>query len=340
MFWGNVRSRLKTKSGVAPLIKDVKDKNSAQFDDVENDNILQDQFSSVFTREPEGETPSLNKRTDASSGNLHISYKIVQEEINNLNVNKSCGPDEAHPRMLIELVDDIISKPISELLNRTMEDGHLPIDWRKAYVSPIYIKAAINVAANPASHTSTVCEIMEKFVKVMVLGHLTNHDLLSPRQYGFISGRSTVTQLLCYLEECIEIIVGKVSWILFIWIVAKAFDTVPHQRLINELNSYSIIGNILNWITSFLSNRSQIVRVNGAHSKSSQVISGIPQGSVLGPILFVIYINDLSDAVNSSKFLFADDTKILRQITTRHDNERFRLVRGLVRKVVTKVQPR
>ena len=102
---------------------------------------------------------------------------------------------------------------------------------------------------------------------------------------------------------------------------AKAFDAVPHQRFINELNSYGIVGNISNWITAFLSNRSQIVRVNGAHSKSSQVISGIPQGSVLGPILFVVYINDLPDAVNSSKFLFADDTKILRQITTRHDSD-------------------
>ena len=191
------------------------------------------------------------------------------------------------------------------------------------YVSPIYKKGARNVAENyrPVSLTSIVCKIMEKFVKVMVLGHLTNHDLLSPKQYGFISGRSTVTKLLCYLEECIEIIVGGGVVDTIYLDFAKAFDTVPRQRLINKLNSYGIIGNILNWITAFLSNRSQIVRVNGAHSKSSQVISGIPQGSALGPILLVIYINDLPDAVNSSKFLFADDTKILRQITTRHDSE-------------------
>ena len=162
---------------------------------------------------------------------------------------------------------------------------------------------------------------MEKFVNVMVLGHLTNHDLLSPKQYGFISGRSTVTQLLCYLEECIEIIVGGGVVDTIYLDFAKAFDTVPRQRLINKLNSYGIIGNILNWITAFLSNRSQIVRVNGAHSKSSEVISGIPQGSVFEPILFVIYINDLPDEVNSSKFLFADDTEILRQITTRHFSE-------------------
>ena len=112
-----------------------------------------------------------------------------------------------------------------------MEDGHLPIDWRKAYVSPIYKKGARNLAANyrPVSLTSIGCKIMEMFVKIMVLGHLTNHDLLSPKQYGFISGRSTVTQLLCYLEECIEIIVGGGVVDIIYLDFAKAFDTVPHQ---------------------------------------------------------------------------------------------------------------
>ena len=142
-----------------------------------------------------------------------------------------------------------------------MEDGHLQTDWRKAYVSPIYKKGARNLAEiyRPASLTSIVCKMIEKFVKIMVLGHLTNHDLLSPKQYGFISGRSTVTQLLCNLEECIEIIVGGGVVDTIYLDFAKAFDTVPHQRLINKLNSYGIAGNILNWITAFLSNRSQIV---------------------------------------------------------------------------------
>ena len=91
-----------------------------------------------------------------------------------------------------------------------MEDGHLPIDWRKAYASPIYKKGARNLAEKyrPVSLTSIVCKILEKFVNVMVLGHLTNHDLLSPKQYGFISGRSTVTQLLCSWRNALKLLWG------------------------------------------------------------------------------------------------------------------------------------
>ena len=96
-------------------------------------------------------------------------------------------------------------------------------------------------------------------------------------------------------------------------------DTVPHARLLGKLRAYGIDGNILNWIESFLKNRSHIVKVNGEESFPASVLSGIPQGSVLGPILFVIYINDLPDTINSDAFLFADDTKILRCITSIED---------------------
>ena len=99
----------------------------------------------------------------------------------------------------------------------------------------------------------------------------------------------------------------------------KAFDTVPHQRLMKKLNSYDINGLIGKWIGDFLSNRSQIVRVNGRVSDSVMVLSGIPQGSVLGPILFIIYINDLPDVVKSTMFLFADDTKLINRIRSISD---------------------
>ena len=160
---------------------------------------------------------------------------------------------------------------------------------------------------------------MEKFIRDKLVEHLLDENLLSTKQYGFISGRSTTTQLLFYLDECIKIITdgGVVDSIYLDF--SKAFDTVPHRRLIGKLEAYGIRGNLLNWISAFLQNRTQEVVVNGSKSVASQVISGIPQGTVLGPILFVVYINDLLDNITSDGFMFADDTKIFRRITTRDD---------------------
>jgi hypothetical protein len=195
-------------------------------------------------------------------------------------------------------------------------------DWKKAYVSPIYKKGARNIAENyrPISLTSVVvCKLMEKFVKEAVLQHLVGNNLLSTKQFGFVSGSSTVTQLLRYLDECAEIIAndGIVDSIYFDF--SKAFDTVPHKRLKSKLKAYGIDGELLSWIDGFLSGREQMVRVNGELSEPKPVISGIPQGSVFGPLLFVIYINDLPDVVCSNVLLFADDTKIFRQVTTKDD---------------------
>ena len=100
---------------------------------------------------------------------------------------------------------------------------------------------------------------------------------------------------------------------------AKAFDTVPHRRLIGKLEVYGVTKNIHNWIKAFLNGRTQVVKVNGEDSISASVLSGIPQGSVLGPLLFVIYINGLPEEISSESFLFADDTKIMRQIISRSD---------------------
>ena len=155
---------------------------------------------------------------------------------------------------------------------------------------------------------------METFVKRKIMAHLIDLDLLSSKQFGFISGRSTTTQLLNYLDKCIEVIVngGVVDSIYLDF--AKAFDSVPHQRLIKKIESYGIQGDIRKWIEAFLSGRTQIVKVNGA-----PVLSGIPQGSVLGHTLFVIYIDDLLANIKSEGLLFADDTKIFQQIKSRED---------------------
>ena len=154
-FWSHVQQKLKTKSGVGPLLENNNDITSTKFDDKEKANILQKQFSSVFTREPDNDIPEIEKRTNLIIKDLTATEEIVKREIMQLNVNKSCGPDEIHPRLLIELAD-IISTPLGLLMNKTIKDGNIPEDWNKANISPIYKKGARNRAENyrPISLTS------------------------------------------------------------------------------------------------------------------------------------------------------------------------------------------
>ena len=316
MFWS--LHGQEAKSGVAPLI-DEKDK-TKKFSDSDKANILQDQFSSVFTIEPTEDIPRLERRTNTEIVNMTVTQEIVENEIKRMNVNKACGPDEIPARMLQELINHI-SSPLVQIFRKSLQQGQLPSDWKLAYISAIFKKGNRHQAVNycPISLTSVVCKLMETLLKHAFVKHLEDNDLLSKKQHGFVKGRSTTTQLLSYLTECTEVVAsgGVVDAIYFDF--AKAFDTVPHQRLLSKLSSYGIGGYLLEWIKSFLLDRRQIVKVNGVESYSCQVKSGVPQGSVLGPLLFVIYINDLPECIRSTSYLFADDTKVLRKIYSEDD---------------------
>ena len=160
---------------------------------------------------------------------------------------------------------------------------------------------------------------MESFLRDHVMKHLMDNNLLSKKQHGFISGRSTVTQLLNYLDKCAQsVATGKVVDAIYLDF-EKAFDTVPRHRLLGKLQSYGIHGGVLKWVADYLSGRTQVVSVNGTESDVGSVLSGVPQGTVLGPLLFVIYINDMLDPISSNGLLFADDTKVFRQICSEED---------------------
>ena len=250
-----------------------------------------------------------------------VTGQGIKKLIDNLNPDKSIGPDDMHARMLIELKDHL-AEPLAFIFNETLRRGKIPQDWKRANVSPIFKKGSRNLAENyrPISLTSIVCKMMETLIRDRLMQHLKDEKLLSPKQHGFISGRSTVTQLLNYLDKCIQDTVdGHVVDAIYLDF-AKAFDTVPHRRLLGKMEAYGISGAILEWVKDYLSGRTQTVLVNGERSDTAPVISGIPQGTCLGPLLFVIYINDLLDDIESDGFLFADDTKIFRKITSAGDS--------------------
>ena len=162
-------------------------------------------------------------------------------------------------------------------------------------------------------------KLMETIVKDYLISHLISNNLLSAYQFGFVPGRSCTTQLLHVLDYFTKHLDEGYSVDVIYLDFQNAFDTVPHQRLIQKLSSFWIHGKMLQRIKDFLKDRTQEVVLNGKKSNSIPVKSGVPQGSVLGPTLFTMFVNDLPSVVSSPVYMFADDTKIFRVVRTSED---------------------
>ena len=198
----------------------------------------------------------------------------------------------------------------------------MPSDWKHANVCPINKKGDKHNAINcrPVSLTCILSKLCEHIISSSIMRHLEQHSILYDLQHGFRSGRSCETQLISFIQELCSSNDKNIQTDVIVMDFAKAFDKVPHKRLLHKLNYYGIRGNTLNWIQDFLSLRSQTVLLEGVKSDNIQVTSGVPQGTVLGPILFLIYINDFHEYLNYSTLrLFADDIIIYKEIRSIDD---------------------
>ena len=308
-FWKYVNTKLKRTTGVPNLKKPDK---SLTTTDEEKANVLNDFFSSVFTEEDLSDIPIVNNLSnDMFLSDLIVTEEAVKQKLNKLNTAKAMGPDGI-PGIILKELKCEISLPLSTIFNKSIEEGTTPLDWKIAEVSAIFKKGSTTEPGNyrPVSLTSISCKLMESFVTDQIRTFMESNKLFSKCQHGFRNHRSCVTQLLEVLNDLTKLVEEGDSIDIIYLDFAKAFDTVPHKRLLTKLHAYGIDGNILKWIESFLSNRSQRVRVNGNYSKYAPVSSGIPQGSILGPLLFIIFINDLPDGIKSICKIFADDTKL------------------------------
>ena len=233
----------------------------------------------------------------------------IEKLLSKLDPSKASGPDEIKPRLLKELAHEI-SPILCLIFQKSLDTGEVPTDWRTAHVSPIYKKGSKYIPENyrPISLTCICCKILEHVVVSSIVTHADTHNILYPLQHGFRRSRSCETQLLEFVDDVSKNIEKSTQTDILIMDFSKAFDKVSHNLLIHKLNYYGIQGKTNRWINSFLKSRTQAVVLEGVTSDYVPVQSGVPQGSVLGPSLFLFYINDIPVGLDSTIRLFADDT--------------------------------
>ena len=315
-FYAYVRSKQNVRDKVGPLVDNAGNIITQGFLMAEELNM---HFSSVFTREDTSSIPVPETKFKGSEGErlgqLVVTPEVVVSKINNMNENKSPGVDGISPKILKETVEQI-STPLAHVFNMSLKEGIVPFAWKEANIIPLFKKGSRNKSVNyrPVSLTSVICKLLETIIRDHMMDFLIKHKLINLSQHGFLKAKSCLTNLLCFLEEITKWVDDGSPVDVIYLDFQKAFDKVPHQRLISKLKSHGMGNSIINWIEQWLKDRRQRVVVDGEVSSWKSVLSGVPQGSVLGPILFLVYINDLEEGVTGKLLKVADDTKLFRKV--------------------------
>ena len=258
----------------------------------------------------------------------------VYDLLASLDVSKASGHDGISARMLKHTACSI-APSLTKLFNLSLQSATIPSTWKKSLVVPIPKNSETKEPTNyrPISLLPIVSKVLERHVYNVIMNHLAQHNPLTANQWEFLEGRSTVTSLLHITDQWLKVLEDGHDMCAVFFDFRKAFDSVPHLPLLTKIHSLGLNANLVTWLNNYLAKRTQAVAVNGSESSTIPVLSGVPQGSVLGPLLFLIYIDDLPDSIMgicSTVNLFADDVLLYHTIANEADYEALQTAISLI----------
>lgn len=313
-YWKTIKMLIKgenSTSELPPLRKPDSQRETA-FDNNDKSNLLNSYFCSISDLHDEQvPLPDFDDRGPNILHDITVENHEVIDIISILDSNKAVGPDRISNRMLKEVKHEIAG-PLCLLFNKSLLEKKYPKDWKLAHVIPVFKNGDRSLVSNyrPIALLCNMSKIFEKIVYKRIFNFLIENVLLYKFQSGFIPGHSTSHQLIELVHEILQALDNHELICLIFCDVSKAFDRVWLRGLILKLERYGIKGNLLEWLRSYVSGREQQVIIKNCVSEKGKLKAGVPQGSILGPLLFLIFINDIADDMLGLCRLFADDTSI------------------------------
>ena len=323
-FFSYAKSLSRVKTGIGPLIDTAKNIISCP---QKMANLLAEQYKSVFSCPKENmQEPDIifgSSSEGATLENIYFFPEDIEIAIDEISMNSAAGPD-GFPAILLKTCKTALSQPLSMIWRESLDSGSVPDMLKTANIVPIHKGACKGTPKNyrPVALTSHLIKVFEKVLRSHIMAHMEDNNLFNPHQHGFRAGRSCLSQLVAHLDLIIQQLEKGNNVDVIYLDFSKAFDKVDFLITLKKINSLGIKGKVGRWIQSFLTGRSQTVLVNGSKSTACDVKSGVPQGSVLGPILFLILLGDIDQNVmHSFVSSFADDSRVTKSVNCQEDIE-------------------